>query len=254
MKSIQTILDRTCDALRIPEDRRHKLRLISHAMRLNEDEPTHVYLAVGEVIAMGLAAHQDNMTTVPAQLRTAADSAAETVEGRLKATIDEAVFETGALVQAKFVTAVEEFGRREQQRRWPQLALGLALGMLVCVGLGWCMADRNHLSSSVFWSEVIASGHADDWQRIIELNPALPAVAATCGSDSARVLNQNNRVGCRAGLWLTSASAFEISFVDRLVHGPALLFDRYLFPIIGGLGCIFGAGITALLYRRWAKQ
>lgn len=253
MKSIQTILDRTCDALRIPENRRHKLRLISHAIKLNEDEPTHVYLAVGEVITMGLAAHQDFMTTVPDQLRTAANSAAESVERRLKATIDEAVSETGALVQAKVVTAVEEFGRREQQRRWPELALGLALGMLVCVGLGWCLADRNHLSSSAFWSEVIASGHADDWQRIIELNPALPVFAATCGSDTARVLHQNHRVACRAGLWLTPASTSEISFIERLVYGPALLFERYLLAIIGALGCLVGAGVTALLCWRWAK-
>lgn len=248
------LLDRACDALRIPEDRRHRLRIISNAMGLNEDEPTHVYLAVGEVVTAGLAAHHEFMTAVPDQMRAAADRAANTVEARLEATIKTAAENTGYRVEATVVAALEAFARREQRRHWPLVAAGFGIAVLLSVVLGWSLASTDGLDSSLFWSDVIATGRAGAWQRIIELNPQLPGDIATCGTDTARVFQQNNRLACRTGLWLTPASATEVGFLDRLLYGPALLVDRYLSLVIGALGCLIGAGITALVFWRRGRR
>jgi len=98
------LLDRACDALRIPAERKHRLRSAANAMGLSEDDPTHVYLTVGEVVTMSLEAQQEFMTTVPAQLRAAADRAASAIETQLQATITTARTAPSRFAQVRRLT------------------------------------------------------------------------------------------------------------------------------------------------------
>lgn len=250
----RTFFDRACDAARISEDRRHYLRTISNAMGLNEDEPAHVYLVVGDVVTTALATSKEYMTTVPAQVREAVNKAAKAVKPEFDASIERAAEVTGDRIGSAVTTALDELARREQRKNWPWLALAFGTLMLVSVSLGWSLSESNDLHAALFWTEIIDNGAAVDWQRIIERNPQLPADLAACGSDVTRATYQKSRIACRTALWLTPASGVELNFVDKLTSAPALLFGRFPFVVVGALGCLFGLVVSGLLYWRWGKS
>ena len=242
------LLDRVCDALRIPEERKHRLRSAANAMGLSEDDPSHVYLSVGEVVTMSLAVQREFMTKVPAQLSTAADRAASTVETRLEATITTAAEMTGQRVEATVVAALETFVQRERRRSWPLLVAGFGIAMLVSGALGWSLADRDHLSSSLFWSDMIATGQANDWQRIIELNSGLPRDYTICGADSARVFSQNGGLACRTAVWLQKPTESGLTPLQQLLRNPAWMLGSSAYIVVGALGCLLGGVSTALIF------
>lgn len=252
--TVRPLFDRVCDALCIPEERKHRLRAASNAMGLSEDDPTHIYLAVGEVVTMGLASHQEFMTKVPDQLRAAADSAAGTVETRLDATITKAAETTGQRIETTVVTALKAFTQRERQRQWPLLALGLGIAMLLSVALGWVLADRDQLSGSVFWSDLMASAQADDWQQIIELNAGFPRDYATCAADSSRVFSQNGGLACRTAIWLTKPTAAGLPPLQQFLRNPALMLGSSVYIVLGALGCLFGGAAMAILLWWWDRR
>lgn len=253
-RSNRPVLDRACDALRIPEERRQKLRIASAAMGLSEDDPTHVYLTVGEVVTMALAAHRDFMTTTPAQLRAATASAIATIETRLGATISSAATQTGDQVATTVAAAMTSFVRRERRRSWLQLAAGFCIVALLSVGLGWALADRDHLSASVFWSNLVARGQADEWQRIIELNGSFPNAYATCAADSARVHAQDGGLVCRTAVWLKSPTVAGLPPLQQVLRNPALMLGPSVYLVIGALGCLLGGASTALMFWWWARR
>ena len=151
----RTFFDRACDAARISEDRRHYLRTISNAMGLNEDEPAHVYLVVGDVVTTALATSKEYMTTVPAQVREAVNKAAKAVKPEFDASIERAAEITGDRIGSAVTTALDELARRQQRKNWPWLALVFGISMLVSVSLGWSLAERKDLHATLFWTEVI---------------------------------------------------------------------------------------------------
>jgi hypothetical protein len=253
-RSNRPILDRACDALRIPDERRHKLRIAAAAMGLSEDDPSHVYLVVGEVVTMGLAANQAFMTALPSELRAAADNAVGTVETRLDATITRAATKTGEQVRASVGAAMESFVQRESRRSWPLLAAGLGIAMLLSVALGWALADRDQLSGSVFWSDLMDGAQADGWQRIIELNPTFPRAYATCSADSARVYSQDGGLACRTAVWLRTPTEAGLPPLQQFLRNPALMLGSSVYILLGALGCLLGAASMAILFWWWERR
>lgn len=247
-RGTRPILDRACDALRIPDERRHKLRIAAAAMALSEDDPSHVYLVVGEVVTMGLAAHQDFMATVPTQLRVAADNAAGTVEARLDTTITRVAAQTGDQVKASVGAVMETFLQRERRSSWPLFAWGLGIVMLLSGALGWTLADRDQVRASVFWSDLMASAQADDWQRIIELNSGFPREFSACAADGTRVYATNGGLACRTAVWLRIPTEANLPPLQLFLRNPALVLGSSIYILLGALGCVLGAASVAILF------
>ena len=243
------LLDRVCDALRISDDRRHRMRIVGETVGLGENDPFHVYLAAGEVVAEGLLAHRHFMATVPAQLKAATAAAANDVEQRLRLTVDKAAEGTGVLVEAKVVAAVEAFSRREHRLYWPLFALGLVAIVLVCVALGWSLADRSHLRSSVFWTEIIARGDADEWQKIIELNAHLPSSLERCFGNGGPSFEQAGGLACRVGIWLSPPQPKETHLFAQFLRDPVRFLGRTLYLIAAASGAVLTICGIALVRR-----
>lgn len=166
----ESLLDRTCEVLDLPEPDRQHLRRVCSAIGLSPDDPAQIHVAVVGAISHVVVLHRDVLRKQPKDIHQAANVVAEKVS---LATAQKMSVETGKAAQqlSKLVDAkLDRLERRRSRRMWVGVITVIMLLCIMVFSLGWSQGQLRSVTADVFWNDLGAERQLV-WSEYIAQNP-----------------------------------------------------------------------------------
>lgn len=200
-RTTESLLDRTCEVLDLPEPQRQHLRRVCSAIGLSLDDPAQIHVAIVGAISHAAELHRDVLRKQPKDIHQAASVVAEHVS---LATAQKMSVETGKAAQqlSKLVDAkLDRLERRRSRRTWVGVITVTALLCLMTFSLGWSHGQLRSVSADLFWS-TLPTERQLVWSRYIAQNPQAPESLNSCRTAPDLQRSRDGGIGCHFWQWI----------------------------------------------------
>lgn len=243
-RTTESLLDRTCEVLDLPEPDRQHLRRVCSAIGLSPDDPAQIHVAVVGAISHMAALHRDVLRKQPKDIHQAAGVVAEQVS---LATAQKMSLETGKAAQqlSKLVDAkLDRLERRRSRRMWVGVITIIMLLCIMLFSLGWSQGQLRSVTADLFWNDLGAERQLV-WSEYIAQNPRAPEILYSCRTAPELQRSRDGGIGCQYWQWIeTPAVRAETSALRQLLTSPSVVLGGLTYPFFTLIGGLAGAGLT----------
>lgn len=243
-RTTESLLDRTCEVLDLPEPDRQHLRRVCSAIGLSPDDPAQIHVAVVGAISHVVVLHRDVLRKQPKDIHQAANVVAEKVS---LATAQKMSVETGKAAQqlSKLVDAkLDRLERRRSRRMWVGV---ITVTMLLCImvfSLGWSQGQLRSVTADLFWND-LGPERQLVWSEYIAQNPRAPESLSSCRTVPELQRARDGGIGCQYWQWIaTPAVRAETPALRQLLTSPSVILGGLTYPFFTLIGGLAGAGLT----------